>query len=153
MFRQIVYSSVKEVDGLTLQVDSFASPEPWTLRAGSREDRDRWLGALQANRATLYMNGTLMKRAKVTKRWKSRYVLLVGPDLHWSKGESKPWRGSVSLVAMELSACRVESDEWKSRAVEYSYSTVECRRIQQSAVDSRRDWSRDIEGNSRSVDS
>ncbi len=93
---QIVFSSAKETDELGFQVDSFAAPEPWLLRAASRAERDSWLAALRDHRAQLYMNGTLMKRGKVTKRWKFRYVLLVGPDLHWSRGESKPWLGTVS---------------------------------------------------------
>jgi hypothetical protein len=95
---QIVFSGVKEgrdADGLTVEVDSFAMSVPWTLRADSSKARDAWLAALLDHRASLYMNGTLQKRGKVTRQWKQRYVLLVGPDLHWSKGESKRWLGKV----------------------------------------------------------
>ncbi len=103
-----------DANGVEFSVDSFSAPLPWLLRAATRRDRDAWMKALGTHSATLYMNGVLQKKARITKRWKLRYLLLVGPDLHWAKGESKKWLGQVPLLARnECEGGMMGEGEWR----------------------------------------
>lgn len=92
---QVVCSRVTSPgDDAALKVESAAGDCVW-LRFSTGSEAATWLAVLQRWQGALYLNGGLDKRARLRRTWKKRYMMLAGPDLHWSASEGAAWLGRV----------------------------------------------------------